>query len=358
MSDFKKAFAKARKKKGADGTFKYKGKKYNTARADDPSMHGQEMKRTKGKLHTIEGHSWSTGDKKRKVSDPHGHATKEYPSDDKKYHYVKKKDGSLKITGSSPNKASTGYTPYTPFKMKAADHDNSPMKKNFGVGEKESPKELDSPNKFFGGALGFLKKGFKAKMRAKNEERLAKAQEMAQAKGQAAKQAAMANEAGAGGMDAPPAAEVDMNGQPVGGPEAGGGGEVPPHGPEAHTGGAGPQGAGPRPKGPFGGLHPAFNVGGFKKVGSASPTARPRDRGLLGNLFSDIRLKENITKTGVSKSGIPTYEFNYIGHAERYSGAMAQDLLAIQPDAVSLDASGYYKVNYNDIDVDMHLINN
>ena len=348
MSDFKKAFAKARKEKGADGTFKYKGKKYNTARADDPSMHGQEMKRTKGKLHTIEGHSWSTGDKKRKVSDPHGHATKEYPSDDKKYHYTKKKDGSLKITGSSPNKASTGYTPYTPFKMKAASHDNSPMKKNFGVGEKESPKELDSPNKLFGSMRRAIDM---VRNRAKEKREAMMAKQEAQ--GQAGKQAALANEAGQGGMDAPPAAEVDMNGQPIGGgPEAGGGGEVPPHGPEAHTGGAGPQGRGPKPRGLLGG---AFNIGGFKK-GTAA--ARPRDRGLLGNLFSDIRLKENITKTGVSKSGIPTYEFNYIGHAERYSGAMAQDLLAIQPDAVSLDASGYYKVNYNDIDVDMHLINN
>ena len=340
MSDFKKAFAKARKEKGADGTFKYKGKKYNTARADDPSMHGQEMKRTKGKLHTIEGHSWSTGDKKRKVSDPHGHATKEYPSDDKKYHYTKKKDGSLKITGSSPNKASTGYTPYTPFKMKAASHGNSPMKKNFGVGEKESPKELDSPNKLFG---PFRKAIDMARNKAK-EIRDARAKQEAQ--GQAGKQAAMANEAGAGGMDAPPAAEVDMNGQPAGGPEAGGGGEVPPHGPEAHTGGAGPQGKGPRT---------GIGMGAFGMIKKAGQRT---SRAFSGNLFSDVRLKENITKTGVSKSGIPTYEFNYIGHAERYSGAMAQDLLAIQPDAVSLDASGYYKVNYNDIDVDMHLINN
>ena len=36
---------------------------------------------------------------------------------------------------------------YTPFKMKAASYGNSPMKKNFGVGEKESPKEIDNPNR-------------------------------------------------------------------------------------------------------------------------------------------------------------------------------------------------------------------
>ena len=74
-------------------------------------------------------------------------------------------------------------------------------------------------------------------------------------------------------------------------------------------------------------------------------------------MFSDIRLKEKIKKTGTSLSGIPIYEFNYIGDADRYSGTIAQDLLEINPDAVSMDTSGYYKVNYDNIDVDMHLIN-
>ena len=113
---------------------------------------------------------------------------------------------------------------------------------------------------------------------------------------------------------------------------AGGEGAVPQHGPEAHTGGAGAQGG------------KKIKMGGGGGIFS-------------GNLFSDVRLKENITKTGVSGSGIPTYEFNYIGCSNRYSGAMAQDLLSINPGAVSLDSSGYYKVNYNNIDVDMHLIN-
>ena len=77
----------------------------------------------------------------------------------------------------------------------------------------------------------------------------------------------------------------------------------------------------------------------------------------LGKIFSDIRLKEKIERTGASPSGIPIYEFNYIGDNNRYSGAMAQDLLEMNINAVSMDASGYYKVNYNNIDVDMHLIN-
>ncbi len=36
---------------------------------------------------------------------------------------------------------------------------------------------------------------------------------------------------------------------------------------------------------------------------------------------------------------------------------MAQDLLAINPEAVSIDETGYYKVNYDNIDVDLHLLN-
>jgi len=127
---------------------------------------------------------------------------------------------------------------------------------------------------------------------------------------------------------------AEAAGEEMAAADAGGEGAVPPHGPEAHTGGAGPQG----------GIKKKIKMGGGGGIFS-------------GNLFSDIRLKENITNTGISKSGIPTYEFNYIGCSNRYSGAMAQDLLSINPDAVSLDSSGYYKVNYNNIDVDMHLIN-
>jgi hypothetical protein len=127
---------------------------------------------------------------------------------------------------------------------------------------------------------------------------------------------------------------AEAAGEEMAAADAGGEGAVPQHGPEAHTGGAGPQ-------------------GGIKKIGKVKMPGS----GFMGNLFSDIRLKENITNTGISKSGIPTYEFNYIGCSNRYSGAMAQDLLSINPDAVSLDSSGYYKVNYDNIDVDMHLIN-
>ena len=69
---------------------------------------------------------------------------------------------------------------------------------------------------------------------------------------------------------------------------------------------------------------------------------------------SDIRLKENITKTGVSKSGIPKYTFNYKGENTLWSGAMAQDLISMgRSDAVTIMDNGYYGVNYDMIDIDM-----
>jgi len=207
---------------------------------------------------------------------------------------------------------------YTPYKMKT-----SPMKRNFGVGEKEQandgPKKGSSPvHKGIGGGGGAF-----SKIREKMAEHKAKAME--RMKGGVSAEAAPEQ----GGMAPPPGAAMA-------GAESGGAGEVPQHGKEAHTGGATPQGGGgfmSKVKGMMGG------------------------GGGMSSLFSDSRLKEKIQRIGASPSGIPIYEFNYIGGTNRYSGAMAQDLLAMNSEAVTLDASGYYKVNYNDIDVDMHLIN-
>lgn len=71
-------------------------------------------------------------------------------------------------------------------------------------------------------------------------------------------------------------------------------------------------------------------------------------------LASDIRLKENITKTGVSESGIPIYTFNYKSKDQIWSGTMAQDLLKMgKNNAVTIMDNGYYGVYYDMIDVDM-----
>jgi hypothetical protein len=72
-----------------------------------------------------------------------------------------------------------------------------------------------------------------------------------------------------------------------------------------------------------------------------------------GGGWSDRRLKRDIARLGRSPSGLPVYSFQYVWGGPRYVGVMAQDLLKLRPDAVILDESGYYKVDYARIDVEM-----
>ena len=67
---------------------------------------------------------------------------------------------------------------------------------------------------------------------------------------------------------------------------------------------------------------------------------------------SDRRLKKNIKLVGTSKSGLNIYHFNYKkpeiwGHGT-FSGVMAQEV----PFASVKGADGFYRVNYDLIDVD------
>tara|TARA_R110002072_G_scaffold66736_1_gene164202 strand:+ start:677 stop:1441 length:765 start_codon:yes stop_codon:yes gene_type:complete len=153
---------------------------------------------------------------------------------------------------------------------------------------------------------------------------------------------------------------------------------VPPHGDESHSGGAIGGGELSEAQPPafeamdskeFRGMNSGDRMSYMKGLSKEDRRSQMKSNmssmspfggggaSAIGNMFSDIRLKEKIKKTGKSPSGIPTYEFNYIGDNNRYSGVMAQDLIEMNIDAVSTDDSGFYKVNYNNIDVDMHLIN-
>src|SRR5690606_18761071 len=74
--------------------------------------------------------------------------------------------------------------------------------------------------------------------------------------------------------------------------------------------------------------------------------------GLFGaglSLFSDRRLKEDVERIGKTDSGVPVYKFKYIGSPVTHIGYMAQDLLELQPEAVSQDADGYYRVDYSKV---------
>lgn len=69
--------------------------------------------------------------------------------------------------------------------------------------------------------------------------------------------------------------------------------------------------------------------------------------------WSDRRLKIDIRRLGTSAQGIPVYAFRYIWGGPLFVGTMAQDLLAIRPEAVIETASGYYMVDYDKLDIAM-----
>ncbi len=60
--------------------------------------------------------------------------------------------------------------------------------------------------------------------------------------------------------------------------------------------------------------------------------------------FSDRRLKSNIVRIGTHKLGIGIYEYDIMG--QRTTGVMADELLEVMPQAVSINSDGYYMVDY------------
>jgi len=73
---------------------------------------------------------------------------------------------------------------------------------------------------------------------------------------------------------------------------------------------------------------------------------------------SDLRLKKNITKVGKSNQGHNVYTFEYIDKEKfgdgLYKGVMAQEL---ESHSVEMYDDGYYRVNYDTIDVNFERIN-
>lgn len=69
------------------------------------------------------------------------------------------------------------------------------------------------------------------------------------------------------------------------------------------------------------------------------------------SLFSDERLKHSIVKVGESLKGYPIYEFSYRDCPGRFRGTIAQKILPLKPEAVSMDGLGFWKVDYGKLDV-------
>ena len=73
---------------------------------------------------------------------------------------------------------------------------------------------------------------------------------------------------------------------------------------------------------------------------------------IAGTIFSDARLKSNIERVGTHPIGIGIYEYDIFG--ERQRGVMAQELLKIMPEAVSVHDSGFYQVDYSKLQGDQN----
>jgi len=68
----------------------------------------------------------------------------------------------------------------------------------------------------------------------------------------------------------------------------------------------------------------------------------------FSNIFSDIRLKKNITRMGTRHDGLGVYEFEYVWGGGRQVGLMAQEVLGVYPDAVG-ESGGYLTVDYSKV---------
>ena len=100
-----------------------------------------------------------------------------------------------------------------------------------------------------------------------------------------------------------------------------------------------------------------YGMGGLGATGANAKNAGPMSW-FFGGGGSDRRLKENINQIGTSPKGYKVYEFSYKADKTRtrYRGAMAQDVVKINPMAVGIHPEGYLTVDYDQIDVDMEVV--
>ncbi|MDP8997480.1 MAG: tail fiber domain-containing protein [Pseudomonadota bacterium] len=70
-------------------------------------------------------------------------------------------------------------------------------------------------------------------------------------------------------------------------------------------------------------------------------------------MISDMRLKKDIIRVGTTVHQLPLYDFSYIDQPGRFQGVMAQDVLKVMPEAVSIGADGFYRVNYTMLGIEM-----
>jgi len=77
---------------------------------------------------------------------------------------------------------------------------------------------------------------------------------------------------------------------------------------------------------------------------------------IAGSIFSDRRLKNNVSAIGVLANGITLYDWEWNSEAKKLGadqypefGVIAQEVLEVIPDAVSVHSSGYLTVDYSKV---------
>ena len=75
-----------------------------------------------------------------------------------------------------------------------------------------------------------------------------------------------------------------------------------------------------------------------------------------GRGLSDFRLKHHLVRVGTTVYGLPLYDFEYNFETGTFEGVMAQDVLKVNPEAVSVGNDGFYRVNYDLLGIQMKRI--
>lgn len=100
----------------------------------------------------------------------------------------------------------------------------------------------------------------------------------------------------------------------------------------------------------------AGNVAGL--LGPYQTTTQKSSGGLLGTLagfaqigsmLSDRRLKTDIKRVGQTDSGLSVYTYRYGGEGPFHMGVMAQEVEAVQPEAIGPELHGFKTVNYAEV---------
>ncbi len=86
-------------------------------------------------------------------------------------------------------------------------------------------------------------------------------------------------------------------------------------------------------------------LSGILQIGAAAAT-----------IFSDARLKYDITYMYTRMDKVPVYRFKYLGSEHVWEGTIAQEVAKVRPDAVHLDRTGFFKVDYAALELPLKLI--